>query len=337
MSRDNFRISTLDGARGIAAFSILLFHLYGSGTKYFQSLYLAVDFFFVLSGFVLAKSIEKIMTFRDLMHFLWKRLIRIYPMMLSIFLFTTFYDVTLIIKHAYFNEPQIAPLFLQPQIMVASLLILQVFSHKSQLIDFPIWSLSAEWIINITAALIKFFKLKLRTLLIALGILFIAYGLLMKNETLTQIGRASYGFGFGILMSTSHSQRFRSRYHIYIALFFVLLCYYFAINYPNIIYILAAPIFSLLVLSLSRVRIKNLRINSWMLDAGEYSYGFYLWHFPIVSIFGIVSKKINYKSTILSIKFLELALITMVTILCVHVCKKYLEIPMQTRLRKRLT
>ena len=50
------RFLLLDGMRGVAALGVLAFHVTVSATSDFQqmaSFYLFVDFFFVLSGFVL--------------------------------------------------------------------------------------------------------------------------------------------------------------------------------------------------------------------------------------------------------------------------------------------
>lgn len=58
--QDGERLVTLDGLRGIAAIAVMLYHI---GNFYhfpspFARGYLFVDFFFLLSGFVLARSIE---------------------------------------------------------------------------------------------------------------------------------------------------------------------------------------------------------------------------------------------------------------------------------------
>ena len=55
------RMETLDGMRGIAAFAVILFHLtsLGLGTWNPRFAYLAVDIFFVLSGFVLAYAYDR--------------------------------------------------------------------------------------------------------------------------------------------------------------------------------------------------------------------------------------------------------------------------------------
>ena len=75
----------LDGLRGVAAMIVVAFHLletYSKGPAY-QVLnhgYLAVDFFFVLSGFVIGYAYDDRwgrMTYRD---FFKRRLIRLHPM-----------------------------------------------------------------------------------------------------------------------------------------------------------------------------------------------------------------------------------------------------------------
>ncbi len=51
------RYHTLDGMRGIAAIFVMLFHYFASsGQKWLMNGFIAVDFFFVLSGFVVLHS-----------------------------------------------------------------------------------------------------------------------------------------------------------------------------------------------------------------------------------------------------------------------------------------
>src|ERR1700730_18632705 len=79
------RYEALDALRGVAALSVLAFHL--GQVKLEPGLvphgYLAVDFFFVLSGFVVAHAYEAAL--RDKLTwraFAVKRLIRLYPLAL---------------------------------------------------------------------------------------------------------------------------------------------------------------------------------------------------------------------------------------------------------------
>lgn len=71
------RFSTLDGIRGLAAVSVLLFH---SGQA-FGSGYLGVDLFFMLSGFVLSQAYhDRLRAGMPLRRFAALRLVRVYPM-----------------------------------------------------------------------------------------------------------------------------------------------------------------------------------------------------------------------------------------------------------------
>ena len=79
MKHDRFIF--LDGMRGIAALAVMIMHftLY---TNYpiFSSAYVAVDLFFVLSGFVIARSyIDKLDNGEALTSLVAKRLIRFLP------------------------------------------------------------------------------------------------------------------------------------------------------------------------------------------------------------------------------------------------------------------
>lgn len=53
----NPRLLTLDAMRGLAAIGVILFHLDFIG-PFAQSGYLAVDFFFLLSGLVIARAYQ---------------------------------------------------------------------------------------------------------------------------------------------------------------------------------------------------------------------------------------------------------------------------------------
>ena len=75
----------MDGLRGVAAVSVALFHLqrFFGGPSFFGHGYLAVDFFFMLSGFVLIHAYgERLKCNGSLVPYLRDRAIRLYPMLL---------------------------------------------------------------------------------------------------------------------------------------------------------------------------------------------------------------------------------------------------------------
>ena len=89
------RYETLDGLRGVAAVAVLLYHIGGwSGRPWLATHgYLAVDFFFCLSGFVLAHAYGR----RDIgwLGFMRERLIRLWPLIAV----TMLAGATVIIQH----------------------------------------------------------------------------------------------------------------------------------------------------------------------------------------------------------------------------------------------
>ena len=74
--------ATLDGLRGIAALSVVILHWFeGLGFTFFGSSWFAVDFFFMLSGFVVAYSYEeRLKNGFSFIKFMLLRVIRLYPM-----------------------------------------------------------------------------------------------------------------------------------------------------------------------------------------------------------------------------------------------------------------
>jgi peptidoglycan/LPS O-acetylase OafA/YrhL len=88
------KIYQLESLRGIAAVMVVLYHCAGRAKfeiAFANNFYLFVDFFFVLSGFVIALNYSgKIDTKNDFFDFQFKRFLRLYPLhfaMLVVFLF----------------------------------------------------------------------------------------------------------------------------------------------------------------------------------------------------------------------------------------------------------
>ena len=83
------KIDVIQGLRGVSVVSVMLFHL---APDVFTLGYLGVDIFFVISGFVITKSISENIekgTF-TLQSFYARRILRLYPALLVLFLFQHF-------------------------------------------------------------------------------------------------------------------------------------------------------------------------------------------------------------------------------------------------------
>jgi peptidoglycan/LPS O-acetylase OafA/YrhL len=167
-------ILTLDAARGLAALFVMIYHLdpFLSLRPYFSRSYLAVDLFFLMSGFVVAKAYEFKLTSGSmrLFDFCKVRLIRLYPL----------YAMGLAIGLAYLAGKALAGREItapESQIWFAaslSALFLPQFSSYHDLNNlFPFdpaaWSLSLEVLINLVYA-IWLYKLSARSLLVIVAL-----------------------------------------------------------------------------------------------------------------------------------------------------------------------
>ena len=93
MNDSTSRITTLDGLRGVAIFSVIIFHTYSRWSEYipwttgskefplFKYGYLGVELFFLISGFVIYLTLNKCISYRE---FIFRRWIRLFPAMLIV-------------------------------------------------------------------------------------------------------------------------------------------------------------------------------------------------------------------------------------------------------------
>ena len=171
----------LDGLRGSTAFLIVIFHLFNYSFGWDTPLslvrhaYLAVDFFFGLSGFVVAYAYDDRWTKMSISQFFRIRLIRLHPLVLlgaTLGLLGYLFDP---FGKGINHTP--APMLLLAY--VTSLLLLPSppvggRPEETQALNGPAWSLMQEYLGNIAYALIL---RRLRA--ITLGIIFGLSGLLL--------------------------------------------------------------------------------------------------------------------------------------------------------------
>ena len=82
------RYEILDGLRGVAALMVIVFHCFETyipqiGTQIVNHGYLAVDFFFVLSGFVIGYAYDDRWSSMTTWGFFKRRLVRLHPMVIA--------------------------------------------------------------------------------------------------------------------------------------------------------------------------------------------------------------------------------------------------------------
>lgn len=162
-SKQHFKI--LDALRGVAAITVVFFHVlevYSGGDHIKQFInhgYLAVDFFFMLSGYVMAHAYDDRWDKMSLKDFFKRRIIRLHPMILL--------GMTIGALCFYYGESDYFPKIADTSIW--QLLLITVIGYtlipvppsmdirgwnEMHPLNGPAWSLFLEYIANILHALI---------------------------------------------------------------------------------------------------------------------------------------------------------------------------------------
>ena len=149
-------LTTLTPLRGIAALLVVVFHsnlmlmafLPPGYTHFVESGWLWVDFFFILSGFIMSyvygKNFAARVSSADYWRYLGARFARVYPLHFVTLLWALVSCVA-IVHYATALDPFFAAMF-NPGAAPASLLLLQgLHLFKAAPLNTPSWSLSTEW------------------------------------------------------------------------------------------------------------------------------------------------------------------------------------------------
>ena len=167
------RYEILDGLRGVAAIIVVAFHLFetysaGPAHQILNHGYLAVDFFFVLSGFVIGYAYDDRWDRMTTWDFFKRRLVRLHPMVImgtllgaSLFYFSTCSAFPMVMQTPWWN------------VLLMTLLGCLMFPTptswdirgwwETNALNGPTWSLMWEYIANVLYALFirRFSKLAL--------------------------------------------------------------------------------------------------------------------------------------------------------------------------------
>jgi len=146
----------LDGLRGLAAIAVVMYHadVTANRTAVFSHGYLAVDFFFMLSGFVIAYNYqERLDNAWSSKEFFTIRLLRLYPL----YLFGLITGLAGVILKNHISHASISTTNLIGVSALGALLlpIPQFFRggiHGAFPLDYPAWSLFAEAVANVIHA-----------------------------------------------------------------------------------------------------------------------------------------------------------------------------------------
>lgn len=295
--------NALDGLRGIAAIGVVLFHFMEIAApdykdNFIPHSYLAVDFFFCLSGFVIAYAYDNRLENMTRMEFFKRRLIRLHPLVvigaiigLLAFLFDPFSSLAL-----SFDEKQILFMFLSGLLLVPYPAVPQRYFNLFHL-NPPTWSLFWEYIANIVYALflVRVSKRVLWGIVIISAVIlclesyrsgYLAVGFGGDNFWAGGI-RLSFSFTAGVLL-------FRTRWAVYqrtpfwvlaIALSLVFFIPYSETISPIIdplLVIFYFPVLIALGSGKENIGLGTKNLCKWL---GDISYPLYVIHYPFIWIF----------------------------------------------------
>ncbi|MBI2785636.1 MAG: acyltransferase [Legionella longbeachae] len=295
------RFIVLDSFRGLCALSVVLFHLHVPGSltelNFFRNAHLFVEFFFVLSGFVLFHSYRNVLlNYNDFNAFLLKRIFRLYPLhffMLVVFIFFECGKWLAEIKGFNFNGHAFSGSNSIKEI-IPNLLLLQSWLNKADPLSFngPSWSISAELYVYILFAALLILNRKL-SLFIFTGIAAFSFFALMTNLDLfnTNIMRVCSCFFSGILAYLIYQKTVRMSLTRYMLNLLEGLCLFMVLiilnsNTPQQ-GIVASLCFCMVIIifSLEGGCFSSILKNQFFKSLGKLSYSIYMIHFAVIFLF----------------------------------------------------
>lgn len=299
-------LTTLTPLRGIASLLVVIFHsnylntfLPNGYTEFLKNAWLWVDFFFILSGFILCyaygNSFKANFTKKNYKNYILARFARVYPL----HLITTLWMFGCAVVFVWLTGES-TPV-LNPRALPACILLIQSMhsSFSEPPLNNPSWSLSTEWwVYMIFPFLVPFFmKLKqswwwLVAVCIICFYVFIRYvlGQINHNEptiaVMTDFGffRCLVGFFTGMLLFTLYQNGFA--FNLFKSdLFFVaisiglVLAMHFGIM--DVIIIMFFP-FILIAAAYNQTKIKRILEMKVLQRLGDWSFSIYLVHIPVI-------------------------------------------------------
>jgi peptidoglycan/LPS O-acetylase OafA/YrhL len=289
MSKLNSRSSLLDVSRLVAAIGVVLFHI-SSGTNSLLNLgYLSVDYFFVLSGFVLAHKVVKVESFAELLTFTKYRAKRFIPnTVLSLALILILITGTWL----FGTKDPVVWQNVNALSLISYLTFLSIFVPSAIALNYPIWTLSTEFIVNLLVAVtnIIFGGCKSKEFLYLIpSILFIFSSELDGKLNFlpvwwTPLIRTGSGFCLGYLLSFLASSKWTQsikQITILISTSILLLVGETSIR------IQIASMMIVLIFSRQKMKISKFERNYIVKNSGELSFMVYMIHIPLLNLIDI--------------------------------------------------
>ena len=147
----NTKLNALESMRGIAALSVAIYHCrigIFSDLTFISNAWMMVDFFFVLSGFVIALNYQSTLrSFKDLYNFQLKRFFRLYPLHILTLVIFLAIEILKYFAEIKFGMEATNPAFTSNNrySFTSHLFLIQNFTSKDLTWNYVSWSISAEF------------------------------------------------------------------------------------------------------------------------------------------------------------------------------------------------
>lgn len=301
------RYLALDGLRGVAALAVVFYHApwatHFSDLQIVRNAYLAVDFFFILSGFVIAANYARGIADRhDLRVFLSKRFFRLYPLHVAILGWLVALEC---LKWAVQSRAvsEVAP-FTGPNslsLLAANLLMLQGLGLEGRLgWNPPAWTVGAECVAYVIFAVMalagRVRRGRAATAVCAVSLA--AYLLIAMTENTLDVTflpgllRCLAGFSMGVVLWLYSPPGWPHAPALAAAAALLALAVMAFVAGSAIVLII--PLFILLAATLQydRGALAAFLSSRAVQYLGRVSYSIYLTHMPVLYFFTIVLKRV---------------------------------------------
>jgi peptidoglycan/LPS O-acetylase OafA/YrhL len=331
------RIEAFDSLRGIAAFGVVFWH-YGAHfqahplnvifSPFYHAGYLLVDFFFVLSGYVIARAYWKENRQKKLLSNIRSRIARLYPLHLFTLLWVASMQWALEKQgHAPFASSENSLYhFALNLVMLNGVGFQHSFSFNG-----PAWSISTEFVVNCAFMLFIASTVLARMVYIFAGI-FVAVVLFSLSHSLLhndrvlgyldpQLVRCALGFGVGVILQLAHHREWLCKATVptwirdFLAVATLIgITLFLTTQRPHASvtsYFIVMTLSAILLATVSQSNLtKNLLQLRPLVFLGEISYSIYLVHFPLqlsFVLFGaLAGQQIAYASPLVTALYFTL-------------------------------
>ena len=302
-----------------------------------SNLYLCVDLFFILSGFVLEPAFPKRRNIRDSLSFITRRYIRLAPMLYSTLIFSMLYQFAILLKNSFGGGADGPNLGLTLKSIVLSVLFLQIFSSQAILLNYPMWSLSTEWIVNLLLVLpLSSNSRKNNTALLYCFGVTIQISSIFYNypEFIVQLSRCLSGILLGVFLRTIFELKtFPYSKKLLLVLVIISAVGFFLMSHSTqkLAPLFCSIPFSTLIFTLAKIESsKSIKISeSLAYWAATLSFGIYAWHVPLAGIVERYSPT-EFQTNVGS----RLMVLTTISCLMGFLVSKYFERPIQRYIQR---